>query len=285
MPIPRRPASALTAKKDTGHGPDGPGTALFLSPHLDDVAFSCGGTVAWLAAAGWRCVVATVFTRSVPDPGGFALACQLDKGLSADVDYMALRRDEDAAFAREVGAEPVWLDLPEAPHRGYASAAALFEPPRGDDPIAAALDRALADVVRRVAPSHVFAPLALGGHVDHVLVADAVRRSATRTPLARYRDAPYALRHADDGRAAQSVAFDEDALARKLDGCAAYRTQLAFQWGGVDAMRAALAAYAIAEARVAGLSEAAGAERFAGTVPAGPGGTTARKLSALAIGQ
>ena len=67
-------------------------TALALSPHLDDAAFSAGGTLHALARAGWRVVVATVFTRSVPDPQGFALACQLDKGLDASVDYMALRR-------------------------------------------------------------------------------------------------------------------------------------------------------------------------------------------------
>jgi hypothetical protein len=43
-------------------------------------------------AAGWEVTVATAFTRSVPDPQGFALACQLDKGLPPEVDYMALRR-------------------------------------------------------------------------------------------------------------------------------------------------------------------------------------------------
>ena len=71
--------------------------ALALSPHLDDAAFSCGGLLAGLSAAGWRVVVATVFTASVPEPKGFALACQTDKGLDPSVDYMALRRTEDAA--------------------------------------------------------------------------------------------------------------------------------------------------------------------------------------------
>ncbi|MGI9175047.1 MAG: PIG-L deacetylase family protein, partial [Rhodothermales bacterium] len=97
--------------------------ALFLSPHLDDVAFSCGGTLARLAQEGWMTHLATVFTRSIPNPMGFPLACQLDKGLGADVDYMALRRDEDERFAREAGAADVHhFDLPEAPHRGYMSA-------------------------------------------------------------------------------------------------------------------------------------------------------------------
>ena len=61
-------------------------TALALSPHLDDAAFSAGGTLVRLAAGGWQVVMATVFTASVADPQGFALACQLDKGLSAEVE-------------------------------------------------------------------------------------------------------------------------------------------------------------------------------------------------------
>ena len=95
-------------------------TALALSPHLDDAAFSCGGTLALLVSRGWRVVLATLFTRSMPDPQGFALACQLDKGLDATVDYMALRRAEDVAACRALGlGEPVHIPLPEAPHRVY----------------------------------------------------------------------------------------------------------------------------------------------------------------------
>ncbi len=42
------------------------------------------------------------------------------KASPPSADYMALRRAEDAARLRpHLGAEPVWLDLPEAPHRGY----------------------------------------------------------------------------------------------------------------------------------------------------------------------
>ena len=70
-------------------------TLLALSPHLDDAVFSAGATLFRAARRGWRVVVATIFTGNVAQPTGFALACQLDKGLAADVDYMALRRAED----------------------------------------------------------------------------------------------------------------------------------------------------------------------------------------------
>ena len=78
--------------------------ALFLSPHLDDAVFSAGGLIHALTRGGWEVTVATVFTRSVPDPKGFALACQLDKGLPADLDYMAVRRGEDRLACARLGA-------------------------------------------------------------------------------------------------------------------------------------------------------------------------------------
>ena len=126
-------------------------TALALSPHLDDAAFSCGGLLASLAQDGWRVVMATLFTGSVADPKGFALACQLDKGLPAEADYMALRRDEDVRAATELGiAAPIHLSFREAPHRGYGSAPELFSQTRGDDAIKADLAPALAGALTRI---------------------------------------------------------------------------------------------------------------------------------------
>src|SRR4051794_17082837 len=100
--------------------------ALAVSPHLDDVAFSCGGTLGVLRRAGWSVRVVTVFTATVLPLSEFALACQLDKDLGPDVDYMALRRREDAQAMACLDVDRVeHLDLPEAPHRGYTSAADL----------------------------------------------------------------------------------------------------------------------------------------------------------------
>ncbi len=239
--------------------------ALFLSPHLDDVAFSCGAAFAALAAGGWDAHLVTVFTRSIPDPRGFALACQTDKGLGADVDYMALRRAEDAEAARALGAASVrWLAHAEAPHRGYHSAAALFagvHPADADAWRAVAAD--VAALVDELAPALVFAPQAIGGHADHRHVVRAVReiahtRAAAGRPLATawYRDTPYVIRH-PGALPPDPIAHDlvdvalhptEAAFAAKLDACAAYASQLGFQFGGESAMRDALTELARTEA-------------------------------------
>jgi LmbE family N-acetylglucosaminyl deacetylase len=234
-------------------------TALFISPHLDDVVFSCGGTLAALADRGWRTVMVTAFTASVLPATGFALACQLDKGLSSEIDYMALRRAEDRDAADILGvADLRWLGLPEAPHRGYHSAPALFGDFVASDDIWRVLADMLGEIIRELCPAQVFAPQGLGAHVDHRQTIRAVQRAAAEIPVAWYRDTPYAIRNP---AAAPFVDAPELAarpiaatLARKIHAACAYRSQLGFQFGGPDATAAALHAF----------SEREGGERFSG---------------------
>ena len=224
-------------------------TALAISPHLDDAAFSAGGTLALLAASGWRVVMATVFTASVPDPKGFALACQLDKGLPAEIDYMALRRAEDDRAASELGIEPpVHLPFREAPHRGYGSAPELFADLREDDRIECALADAFETLIADTRPDLILAPQAVGGHVDHVHVVRALcgaRPVVSKRPTLWWRDFPYTVRTSEpkepmrdtfDRLAAREFAFDGLYERRKATACAAYASQIGFQFGGVDGL-------------------------------------------------
>ncbi len=236
--------------------PEGGGRlATAVSPHLDDAVFSAGGTLAALAAAGWRVRVVTCFTASVADPSPFALSTQLDKGLDADVDYMAVRRAEDTAALRLLGAEPVHLPLPEAPHRGYTSAPDLFAGRHADDDIAGPLRAALAPHVD--AADLVLAPQAIGDHVDHRVVVDVV--AALRPDALFWRDTPYVWRRPDATRWQGVPAGEERAVdvAAHLDAkCAAarcYATQIGFQFGGPDRVAPTLHALAAAEAARVGV--------------------------------
>jgi LmbE family N-acetylglucosaminyl deacetylase len=234
--------------------------ALALSPHLDDAAFSCGGTLARLVQDGWAVTVCTAFTRSVPDPTGFALACQLDKGLPAETDYMAIRRAEDAEACARLGAAPLWLDFAEAPHRGYADARALFGAVRDDDAVAAPLSHAIAALLDPL-PDLLLAPQAVGGHVDHVLLVRALLGVLPHAlPVLWWTDFPYAARpHSHPARpfAGRMDALPERAVpgdaAMRLAACAAYATQLGFQFGGAEGLARALgAAGAVERFRVDG---------------------------------
>ena len=237
-------------------------TALVLSPHLDDAAFSCGGTMAQLADAGWCVVMVTAFTATVLPVAGFALACQTDKGLGPEVDYMALRREEDRVAAGILGVADVrWLGLPEAPHRGYGSAAELFGAvPEGDE-VWRPLAEHITALIVEVQPALVLAPQGLGGHVDHRLMIKALAQVASLN-LAFYRDTPYALRNPEavphvsvTGLQPVTVGI-AGGVGRRIAASCAYGSQIGFQFGGPGKLAAALRAFAVVE----GLG--APAERF-----------------------
>ena len=219
---------------------------LALSPHLDDAVFSAGGTLARLAAAGAQVTVATVFTATVPDPQGFALACQLDKGLGPEVDYMGLRRAEDVRACTRLGAKAIHLPFPEAPHRGYTSAAELFAGMSPDDDVAEELAPALCALLADLEPALVLAPQAIGAHVDHVALVRVLDTAAPGSPVAWWRDHPYTIRtdrpfepFADRFAelAKATVVLDATAHATKVEAALAYASQLGFQFGGADAAR------------------------------------------------
>ncbi len=228
-------------------------TALALSPHLDDAVFSCGGLLALLADSGWQVCMATAFTATVLPVEGFALACQLDKGLPADLDYMALRRAEDRDAAAILGISVRHLDLPEAPHRGYESAAALFGAVRVEDEVWRPLNALLVKLVDELRPALVLAPQGLGGHVDHRQMIRAVLATLPGEGVFWYRDAPYVIRDpaARPGPGLPrllgiSVAIGP-ALDRKVAASCAYCSQVGFQFGGPDAAGEALRRFAARE--------------------------------------
>lgn len=234
--------------------------AVAISPHLDDAVFSAGGALACLADAGWVVRVVTCFTASVADPGPFALSTQLDKGLDASVDYLALRRDEDTAACAVLGAQAVHLPLPEAPHRGYSSAAQLFAGVHNRDPAVTELRGVLAPVV--AGADLVLAPQAIGNHADHLVTAGVVAELAPQLACRAlwWRDVPYAVRHPDGAapfplldRHSEIAVEISGVLHRKIAAARCYTTQLGFQFGGAQRAGTALQEWAQAEAaRTAG---------------------------------
>lgn len=206
-----------------------------VSPHLDDAAFSAGGTLANYGRDGGEVVVVTCFAGDVAHPGGFALECQLDKGLGPDIDYMALRRAEDERACRVIGATPGHLPFLEAPHRGYENAPALFGPRLSTDDMIGRLAPELARLVEGA--TLILGPAAIGDHVDHHIVREALERVCGHERLLLWEDWPYldrAERLPPDPY--RVVELDAELIERRIAMCAAYESQLGFQFGGRLAM-------------------------------------------------
>src|SRR5579883_373196 len=103
-----------------------PVRSLFVSPHFDDVALSCGGTVAREARDG-RALVVTVFAGEPADTLTSFAEFQHRRWGALD-DAVATRRREDRAAMEALGADYHWLDFPDAIYRGdlYRSDEDLF---------------------------------------------------------------------------------------------------------------------------------------------------------------
>jgi LmbE family N-acetylglucosaminyl deacetylase len=155
---------------------------LLLSPHPDDVAWSLGGTLARLGAAGTEVWTLTFFTRSVYAPGSWA----------TDIDQVtAVRAAEERAWAAAHGVRLLRGDLPDSGLRGYDDLTELGAVPEPE--VVAAAGRLLAGVVDRSGADAVLVPGSRGGHVDHAAVRLAAAARPDGPPVLHYDDLPYAV--------------------------------------------------------------------------------------------
>lgn len=229
---------------------------VYLSPHLDDAALSCGGAILAQVAAGRRVLVVTLCTASPAPEGPFsALALQFhaDWGLPPD-QVVAARLREDRQAMQRLGADYHWAGMLDAIYRyptAYDSRAALFATPAPDDPLLPALRQFIRELRARVPNAAIYSPLGVGRHVDHLITYAAACDSAGER-LAFYEDVPYVvspgalerrLAALDQSLSAYTIAID-GSLQEKIGAINAYASQIDELFGGVEAMAGSIAGYA-----------------------------------------
>jgi LmbE family N-acetylglucosaminyl deacetylase len=172
---------------------------VFVEPHFDDVAFSCGGILAALAEAGAPLDLITVFTAGPDAEASLSvLAREVHAQWAAEEPPYDLRRREARRIEERIDVRRKELGLQEVLYRDAALTAedGLFQ--RGgedEETVAHAVERRLAEAVGDDART-LFAPLGVGGHRDHRVVHAAVRALASRRPdwaVWYYEDFPYTL--------------------------------------------------------------------------------------------
>jgi len=210
--------------------------ALFVQPHLDDVAFACGGMVARAAAAGDKPIAIGVFTGApnANEPLGENIRALHAKWGFGDDAWLS-RRGEDRRGCEVMAAVPLWLPYQDAPYRGYATFASIFEPISDDDPLIRRIADDLLEHWRKTANATVYLPLGIGAHVDHQLThATGVLLEAAGVTVRYYEDFPYG---ALPGLVVARLAGLRDAFAaelvditpwidRRIDAANAYASQV-----------------------------------------------------------
>lgn len=240
---------------------------IYLQPHFDDAALSCGGALGVQHLAGMRTLVITVF-------GGLPEASAISPFASQNLQRMSLsldpklaiqqRREEDAAALELLGADTLWLDYPEAIFRGappfYASEEALFGSVNsGDLNVDSELVMLLTHVHELAPLAVIYAPLGIGHHVDHQLCCSAADRLAQQKVNVKfYEDFPYvsrpgalATRQQDLGISMEPEWVEISGVMRgKEEAIARYSSQVPHLFQGEDRMRQAVREYSSSLRRV-----------------------------------
>jgi LmbE family N-acetylglucosaminyl deacetylase len=229
---------------------------IYLSPHPDDVALSCGGLLWEQAKAGDLPQVWTICAGD-PPPGpvsNFAAALQGRWGTGAEASQ--LRRQEDIQSCRLMRSAYRHFPLPDCIYRQdkkghtflYTTEESLFGPL--DKREARLVERLTAELAEALpGGAQLVCPLSVGGHVDHRLTRLAAERLGTDCWF--YADFPYNLDHGDQLAHFTQTAWKETWFPISMAGMqaweaavAAHRSQISTFWPDLEAMRAALGAYA-----------------------------------------
>lgn len=234
---------------------------VYLSPHLDDAALSCGGAIFHYAAAGQQVLVVTVFAQEADQDLGLSpFALEQHRSWGSPPQPVGLRRAEDVAALTRLGATASHLKFLDAVYRAdstkrwlYTDLARLYGEVQPGDPMAGpgmtGLVAKLAELIPLADGLQVCAPLGVGHHVDHLVVRRAAQSlQALGYRLALYEDYPYAEQESAVQAALDAVEagagdwhpqvlpLDALEVAAKVSALAYYRTQLPVLFGGGEAM-------------------------------------------------
>lgn len=248
---------------------------IYLSPHMDDAALSCGGLI-WeqtspgsTPSGGLQVAVWTICAGDPPgsvySPFAESLHARWETGSQA----AAARRQEDLRSCQRLGAIPRHFSIPDAIYRlSPLDGSPLYDSPEAlfgaisplENKLIADLRHELAEALQPEA--ELVCPLGIGGHVDHRLVRQTVEGLGRRVWY--YADFPYVVwlglapdRAGDDlirdrgapgsdsGRAVESVLFpiSEAGLEAWVESVAAHASQISSLWPGLEEMEAALRSY------------------------------------------
>jgi LmbE family N-acetylglucosaminyl deacetylase len=226
---------------------------IFISPHLDDVALSCGGLVWNLTQMGYMVEVWTLMAGLPTDEdfSPFAELIHQTWGLSGAAAFSA-RRKEDRAACAVLGAELRHFDWLDAIYRRDTQTGesvvddleALFGCPPETN-----LVEEIGAVLREEVPegTQLVFPIGLGGHVDHQAVVRVGERFGGDAYY--YADYPYILETFDspDFQPNQwrNIAhpLGQDALDAWQASVLCYTSQLSTFWRDEAETRLALRNY------------------------------------------
>jgi len=241
-------------------------TRIYLSPHLDDVVLSCGGTLYTQSQQGQKVQVVTFFAGSPPRTDLTPFTKELQERWGNAKEPMAIRRQEDRAALTILGAQPCHLSFLDCVYRQHPSTGQPLYPTEesifgeihpSEDLFHYTLCQTFLETVSPSTESTIYAPLGAGQHVDHILIYRvALLLLQQGFQVLFYEDYPYAAESQETAQAlqrwprecwvSQLVSLQPDALEAKIAAIARYASQISTFWSDLSEMRQALYQYTLA---------------------------------------
>ena len=233
--------------------------ALYLSPHLDDAALSCGGHIAQRVRHGEQVLIVTLMAGDPPTlaPSDYAAELHRRWELTDPSAAVATRRGEDqnacnilgASWRHEQWADCIYRLSPLTQQTMYHANHEIFGDihPDEQEPLLAELVAGLATLPPA---KQLIAPLTIGRHVDHQLVRLAAERWVGRETLLYYEDYPYACNPAkrtavisQNHTLARTISISPADFAQKCHSIAAYQSQVSTFFASYADMEKQIEAY------------------------------------------
>jgi LmbE family N-acetylglucosaminyl deacetylase len=241
----------------------------YISPHLDDVAFSCGGLIWEQTNAGELVSIWTIFAGDPPEGPLSNYAEKLQTRWQWGRKSISKRREEDIFACARIGASYRHFALTDCIYRGahlpsneseeqeksapgergfyYTSHQSLFGPIH---PAEIELIKPLSQILAKMLPkeTQLVCPLALGDHVDHKITRAAVEYLKRRAWY--YADYPYVTESLERIEAMEKSGWknrlfpvSEAGMEAWKEAVASHKSQISTFWLDLEAMRVALEEY------------------------------------------
>ena len=230
---------------------------IYLSPHLDDAALSCGGQIFQRTQAGEAILILTIMAGDPPDGTFSAFAQELHDRWELANDMVTARRDEDIHACYILGADYLHWDIPDCIYRADAQTNEPFYPVWDKvidriHPQEEQLMQQLAEQFATLPPAaQILTPLGVGNHVDHQIVRAAAER-CWANKLFYYEDYPYVQTTdtwenkflGEKNWQATQIALTPKALNVKADAIMAFASQVSTFFNGRPDLEQQLKQYA-----------------------------------------
>ena len=219
---------------------------IYISPHLDDAVLSAGGFIYEQTRAGIPVEIWTIVCGYPPqgELTPFAQYLHQQWGTGIAEETVNLRRAEDVKAANILGAKTVHFDVPDCIYRRGPDGEPLYlnvfvQPHEAESHLP---DQIAQTIAPRLKPDdQVICQLGIGGHVDHIIVRQAVER--LKRPLWYVADVPYlfnqpgelALKTAGMKESLQSIT--EAGLQSWIEAVLAYASQLSTLFDSTENMK------------------------------------------------